>query len=415
MNVVALRSIAKDELACTGCAACTAACPTMAISMHPDAEGFLRPKINAEICTDCDLCRKICPVNRTNASENAPLERPERGRPLNVFAAWHLDEAIRHESSSGGVFTALAENILARGGVVAGAAFDDNLVVRHILVENTNDLHRLRGSKYVQSEIPLALYHQIRDRLKQGQLVFFSGTPCQVAGLTSFLGKSYANLFCCDIACHGVPSPLLLARYVRYNQARGEQLVKISFRDKAKGWKHSGIRRHLHNGESKFTAVFSDPFMSAFHRDYALRFSCYVCQFASSIRPGDLTIADFWGVAERYPEYDCDDKGTSLILVNTEKGRDWLEMSQQWLFLGPSDIETAISGNPVLVRPSPRAVERTTFYRDLNTISFSRLISKYRLGPPSLSRRIVRSVARRIVSTYRNAANLIIDNRKHDA
>jgi len=287
--------------------------------MQPDAEGFLHPKIGSAACANCGVCRETCPVSYKEAPAEMEREEEGHGRAPQVFAAWHLDEAIRRESSSGGVFTALAENILAQGGVVVGAAFDDRLVVRHTIIETFADLHRLRGFKYVQSEVSSSLLRQIRNLLKQGRPVLFSGTPCQVAGLHGFLRRPDQNLFCSDLVCYGVPSPLLLARYVRHHQAQGHPLANISFRDKTIGWKHSGVRQYFQKDGSKFLSLSEDPYMAAFSSNCALRAACYVCQFATVVRPGDLTIADFWGVAKQYPEYDRDDKGTSLVLVNTEK------------------------------------------------------------------------------------------------
>ena len=401
MNAAMTHPLGEDLNDCTGCAACAAACPKGAISMSPSAEGFLYPQINVAACNDCDICRNTCPVKQKGLREDAEAEgikELKREKPLKVFAAWHIDEAIRRESSSGGVFTALAERILAQGGVVVGAAFDDNFVVRHILIENSTDLQRLRGSKYVQSEISPALYLQIRDLLKRGKSVFFSGTPCQVAAIRNFLHKPYDNFFCCDIVCHGVPSPILFAHYLQYNLIKGEQVVKISFRNKAKGWKNYGVFRYLYNGDGKFITASADSYMLAFLRNYALRLSCYLCKFTTAnSRPGDLTIADFWGVAKKYPEYDHDDKGTSLVLVNTKKGKSWLCACSQHLFLGTADLDTAIAGNPSIVRPSHRPPERDTFYRDLDLLPFPAIIRKYRLHTPSLPRRLVISLKRRAI------------------
>jgi len=375
--------------------------------MQPDAEGFLHPKINSAACTECDLCRETCPVSHKETPAQTERGEEGRGRTPQVFAAWHLDEAIRRVSSSGGVFTALAENILTHGGVVAGAAFDDRLVVRHTIIETFADLHRLRGSKYVQSEVSWALLRQIRELLKQDRPVFFSGTPCQVAGLRGFLHRPDQNLFCSDLVCYGVPSPLLLARYVRHHQTQGHPLANISFRDKTIGWKHSGVRQYCQKDGSKFRSLSEDPYMAAFSSNCALRPSCYDCKFASPTRSGDLTIADFWGVAKKYPEYDRDDKGTSLVLANTAKGSAWLDACRADLFVGPADLDTAIAGNPRLVSSSHRPPQRDTFYRDLNAFSFPALIRRYRLHPPSLFCRILYGIKRRVAATCRRAAGTL--------
>lgn len=370
--------------------------------MQPDAEGFLIPVTDERICNDCGLCRKTCPVNLLGTLAEAKVSHRQKTGPLSVFAAWHLDERIRLESSSGGVFTALADSILAQGGVVVGAAFDEQFVVRHILIESSAELHRLRGSKYVQSEIAQDLYRQIQDCLKQGRPVLFSGTPCQVAGLRGFLCKAYENLFCCDIICHGVPSPSLLESYVHSNLTADNELKRVSFRDKSKGWKKFCLRLFWHKGD--LCVPQRDQYLAAFLRNYALRPSCFECQFTTVTRSGDLTLADFWGVAKKYPEYDRDDKGTSLVLVNTEKGRAWLNCCQSSLFLGPADLDTAITGNPMLVRSCPRPPERETFYLDLKTMPFEAMIRKYRLHGPTKLRLFAGLAKRKLRSMFRRLA-----------
>lgn len=395
MNTFESIPIAHDSDCCTGCAACAAACPEGAVSMRPDHEGFYRPHINADDCSGCQLCRKICPANQKDISPGGH-EGGKEVTPLSVYAAWHMEEAIRFKSSSGGVFTALAENIIAQGGVVVGAAFDDKLVVRHVVVGDIPALERLRGSKYVQSDLASSVYHRVRDILKQNRPVFFTGTPCQIDAIKSFLNGRNAHFFSADIACHGVPSPLLLFHYIQDINARKGRVVQICFRDKTKGWKGFGMRHHLHGNASKFIARHADTYMLSFLRDYALRPSCYKCKYTKISRPGDLTMADFWGVSKGHPEYDLDDKGTSLVLVNTEKGKAWLQSCEKDLFLGKADLATAIEGNPVLVRPSPRPPQRSTFYQDLGTLSFYELVKAYQLYRSPFSHRLASAIIRLI-------------------
>ena len=393
---IAIPLMEKQKLcnysACTGCAACAAICQLACIVMQPDSEGFLRPNINHSQCTSCHRCSATCPILQLEyvgegskdtmlhvSVASAQSVANEKQLPI-VYAAWHLDSSIRYESSSGGVFTALADNILADGGAVAGAAFDDLLVVRHIIIEKVADLQRLRGSKYVQSEIAPAFLLRMRDLLEQGRKVLFSGTPCEVTGLRSFLNHPYDNLFCCDFICHGVPSPMLFKKYIQKDEVSRKQLTGVTFRDKTNGWKKFQISRQMQNGKKIIYDSMVDPYMSAFLKDYALRPSCYECHFKSTERVGDLTIADFWGVKKTYPEYDPDDKGTSLILVNNKKGSSWLLACHAMLFLGKADIKTAIAGNPSLVRPVSRPAQRDTFYIDLKVFSFTKVIEKYHLS-----------------------------------
>jgi len=391
MSVATAHPLGENYEACTGCGACAAKCPRDCIRLAPDAEGFLHPQIRLEDCVDCGLCREVCPVN-------APLQQDGHPRePRQVLAAWHLDERIRRESSSGGAFTALAHAVFGQGGVVVGAAFDEDLVVRHVLIDAPAQLHSLRGSKYVQSEIPPELYRSIHDLLGRGRTVLFSGTPCQVAGLRRFLGAPSERLLCCDLVCKGVPSPLLLASYLRHNKDNGYRIARISFRDKTCGWKTPSVREHLDCGGSKISDFLSaNPYTVAFVKNYSLRPACYACRFTTTDRTGDLTIADFWGVGSRYPQYDRDDKGTSLILVNTETGQKWLDRCRERLFFGPADLETALARNPMLWRPAPRPPRRGSFYKDLLDLPFSDLVRRYRLHPPSLWQRSLAAAKRKV-------------------
>jgi len=353
--------------------------------MQPDDEGFLYPVTEGHRCNDCGICRLTCPVNMENSGATSALgSNADRLSTPSVFAAWHLDEIIREESSSGGVFTALAENILARGGAVVGAAFDGQLVVRHTPIESPQDLHQLRGSKYVQSEIAPALYQEIRDQLKRGRPMLFSGTPCQVAGLRAFLRESYRNLFCCDVACMGVPSPALFKKYVDWKSGQmGSPLVSCEFRNKVHGWQHPSVLLHSLNRKLICERGGQNPYYLAFGYRIALRPACYCCSFKGLDRQGDLTIADFWGVERKYPEYNLEDKGTSLVIVNTVKGQAWLANCNTSLFLGAADQESAIDANPMLVKSASLPPGRDVFYRDLKTFQFSQLVRKYRLHSPT--------------------------------
>ncbi len=384
----------KTNSDCCGCAACAAVCPANCISMTSDTEGFLIPRIDAGRCTDCGLCVRTCPWQQQH-------DLPGRITPPTVFAAWHLDDKIRYQSSSGGVFTALAINILDSNGIVVGAAFDEKMVCRHIIIDDSAGLARLRGSKYVQSEISIDLFHTIRAELKSGRQVLFSGTPCQVGGLRNFLAKDYDNLFCCDIICMGVPSPAWFKRYIDNQRRRNITISAISFRDKTHGWKHSRILTTWTNGRNKLETPMNDIYQAAFQKKICLRESCYACKFTTTERQGDLTIADFWKVAAKYPEYDTDDKGTSLVLVNTDKGQQWLDRCKNNLFIGEADLEHAMAGNPMLERPSNRPAARGSFYADTQRMSLRRLRRKYRLYPPSLWRRILGRIKRRVKIAFK--------------
>ena len=392
VNALAKHTLGEEQSLCAGCTACAAICPVDAITMAADAEGFLHPVIHTDLCTDCGLCRKFCPVH--NLKNGGKTGWEGHGVSL-VLAAWTLDENIRRKSSSGGVFTALAENILEKGGAVAGAAFDDRLHVRHCIVTTMVELHRLRGSKYVQSEIPKEIYEEIEHLLQQGRSVLFSGTPCQIAGIRSFLRKPYERFYCCDLVCMGVPSSLLFDKYIAWKNAQLESpIASCGFRDKTSGWKTPGMIHSSLDGRCEYTQ--QSAYYLAFIRRLALRPSCYACPFKGLNRPGDVTLADFWGVAKKYPEYDRDDAGTSLVLVNTPKGKEWLDECGAGLFLGSADIDTAIAGNAMLVHPALRPPERSEFYGDLGTMAFKALIRKYRLKRPAVHQRLIKSLRQRL-------------------
>ena len=376
--------------------ACAAACPNNAIDIKTNAEGFIYPQINNLLCNACGICQEICPVYQ-NTISGAQTSKHDKEKVPDVFAAWHLDEKIRKNSSSGGVFTALAEVVLSNKGCVVGAAFDDEYVLRHILIDNNRGLEKLRGSKYLQSEIQPALYIKIQEVLEQNRILLFSGTPCQVAGLRSFLHNSYDNLICCDVACHGVPSPKVFDAYKKMLEKQYKANVqRIAFRRKDIGWKRYSVLLSYDNNTEYRSIYNEDPFMLGFLRNIYLRPSCYICQFANLDRTGDITLADFWGVGQKYPEYDKDDKGTSLILVNSSKGNWWLNESIKCLFLGDADIASAIRGNPIFARPSKRPCERDTFFWDVERISFEKIIRKYQLYAPSYLQKYFTAIMRRI-------------------
>lgn len=327
---------------CCGCEACTQCCPNHCISMQEDNEGFLYPKVDKEACIDCGLCEKVCPV----IHQNAPQE------PLSSYIAINPNEEIRQKSSSGGIFTLFAENIIAEGGVVFGARFDENWDVVHAWTDTIEGLTLFRGSKYVQSRIG-DTYKETKEFLQQGRKVLFSGTPCQIAGLKKFLRKEYANLLTVDFICHGVPSPGVWRRYLselreslRAERGDGKNSVPssidelpvitgISFRDKSNGWKKYGFRlRYAASKAAQNTVSASaikeekellmpyteNQFMKGFLADIYLRPTCYSCPAKSGKSGSDITIADAWGMERFAGQYD-DDKGACYVLSNTDKGR----------------------------------------------------------------------------------------------
>lgn len=303
----------SDKSLCCGCTACVNACPSQCIVMRRDREGFDYPVANQDRCVGCGLCERVCPV----------LNPHEASEPLSAYAA-RTEEYLRG-SSSGGVFPSLAGNVLAEGGVVYGAVVNEDMTVGHYDAEDMASVERMRGSKYVQSDL-YGTFEEIKYYLSERRKVLFTGTPCQVAGLNAFLGREYESLLTAECACHGVPSPGLWEKYVdAFGRKNGFKVSDVDFRDKSGGWRRYSLS---YKGEGQEIKVGrdNDPYMLLFLQDMSLRPSCYVCPSRNGRSGADITMADLWNVKEAAPEMD-DDRGVSLVLANTEKGRVALEGS----------------------------------------------------------------------------------------
>ena len=356
---------------CYGCNACVSRCGEDALKMVEDEEGFPYPKGDADLCIDCGACEAVCPLHHRFDLPPDPA----------AYACKNPDTRVRMESTSGGSFTALAEAVLARGGVVFGAQFDEAFQVRHGQARTVEELKRFRRSKYSQSVIG-DTFVQARDLLDRGVPVLFSGTPCQIAGLRTFLDADPVNLVTVDLICHGVPSPRVYREHVASLQARyREEVRKVDFRDKNRGWKMFSFsvffEKNLYSQSKRH-----DLFMRGFLAAYFLRPTCHTCEFKGRNRGSDLTIADYWGVHTRFPEYD-DDLGVALVLVNTDKGgRVWADASRK-LHVIQSDHDHAVKHNHSYASPVPPHPERAGFFRDLNTRPFDEVMAE-RCGAPDL-------------------------------
>lgn len=356
-----------DSLLCTGCAACSNSCPKDAIQMTASNDGFLRPVVIEESCVECLACEKACPVLN-------PVKLRNQEEP-NVFACWNKDSKVRAESSSGGAFSALATSIFAQGGYVAGAVYNKNMEVGHQLCHSMDDLNHLRGSKYVQSTIG-NVYREIKKELIAGNLVLFVGTPCQVAGIRSYLKRDYENLYCCDFICHGTPSPLLFKKYLHWvEDAKQIKIQSFNFRHKRSGW-YDAIRVANDNYcmKGKFDAYFF-----GFNRDISLRESCYCCPVVGLPRTGDITIADYWGFGMIYKSKALDEisDGISLVMANNAKGRSLFDNAKPYLHWQQGRLDEALSRNQPMIRASHRPKERDTFYSDMDALGFEELRKKY--------------------------------------
>jgi coenzyme F420-reducing hydrogenase beta subunit len=357
----------KNKELCSGCTACMNICPFDAISMQPDREGFLYPVTDEKLCTDCALCQQICPFqNDFSIGDN--YEQPK------VYAAKHRDDNVRMNSSSGGMFTAISDYILSNNGIIYGAAFDEQFRVCHQKAENTKERDKFRGSKYVQSDLN-RVFTDIKDELKKGRMVLFTGTPCQNAGLSAYLRKSYENLYLCDIVCHGVPSPLLWKKYVHFIEKRHKsKLIKYSFRYKKKGWRGYNVYAKFENGKSSLNTTEVLVYANLFASDLALRSSCYHCRFTNLHRPSDITIGDFWGIEKSIPEFE-DNLGVSLVLINSPKGLDLFQKISSSLYYRESNTVDCLQRN--LYAPSEPSPKREQFWKDYWDRGFEYVLKRY--------------------------------------
>ena len=297
---------------CCGCSACVQVCSKQCITMREDEKGFLYPKVDEKLCIECGLCEKVCPM----------LKRKDKIEPLQVCAAINPDEEVRKVSSSGGVFTILAEGVIKEGGIVFGAAWNEQWAVVHSYAETLDGLSAFRGAKYSQSIIG-DTYRQAQDFLKAGRKVLFSGTGCQIAGLKLFLRKEYDNLLTVEIVCHGVPSPKVWEEYVR-KVSDGKPLAKIVFRDKRNGWNGYGLSVVGTDGkELVYEPFLRNDFLQSMLNDLCIRPSCTNCPAKAGASGADILIGDFWGVEGLYPEM-YDNKGCSLVIAYTKAGKTML-------------------------------------------------------------------------------------------
>ncbi len=309
-----------------------------------------------------------------------------------AYAVINKDICIREKSSSGGVFTLVAEYVINKGGVVFGAAFNDENNVEHICVTEKEALDKLRGTKYVQSNLGTS-YKEAKALLDEGKSVLFTGTPCQVGGLKSYLGKDYDNLYCQDIVCHGIPLPSVWEKYKAYREKMaGAKIKEISFRNKSKGWKRYSVQFVFENGKIYTERASEDLYMRAYLSDLCLRESCYDCKFKLLERQADITLADFWGVENIASDMD-DDKGTSLVLVHSDKGKKILDAILDKAKVQESDLQKAVAFNKAAIVSANKPDKRESFLKDIESISFDKVVNKY-VVKKSFIKKIFRKIKR---------------------
>lgn len=357
-----------DKSKCCGCTACKNICPQNAIEMKEDEEGFLYPNVNKDKCVNCGLCKKVCPIlNKV----------PEKKVNQKAYVVNNKDENVRSQSTSGGAFTAIAEYVIDNNGVVFGAAFDKDFNVEHTYVTAKDDLKKFRGSKYVQSDLKNA-FHEVKEFLNKEKMVCFSGTPCQIEGLKKFLGKDYENLITVDMVCHAVPSPKFWKIYLNYqkNKLNISNILDIKFRDKSNyGYKYSTMSIK-YDDKKYYEGVETDPFLRAFFGDLSDRPSCYNCAFKKQYRVSDITVWDCFTIEDFDKKLD-DDKGTTRILIHSNKGRTLFEKIKNKFYYSEVKPELLVKGVKEMYKSVKENPHRTEFWKDINLMETEKVIEKY--------------------------------------
>lgn len=364
-----MKNILKIQERCVGCRSCEQTCPKHAISIVENKEGFWYPVVDEQSCNGCKRCLRACPV------ENVKLHR---STPKHVWAWRNKNEADIMRSASGGAADSAAKAVLQIGGVVYGAAYDEQLAVSHIEVTDNIGRKKIQSSKYVQSD-PKDCYSQAKSRLLEGKTVLFTGTPCQIAGLYAFLGgDKWSNLYTVDLICHGVPSPKFFRKYLEYqNKQMAGRVIYFNFRSKDKrGWGTQYLLKATTKIKTRTRTLSLDRYGKHFMAGDCYRECCYQWAYASIERVGDITVGDFWGIAQSHPDF-YSSKGVSSVFINTDKGAKLFEQMREFANVIPATLEEGMIKQGNLVKPCVRPAGRDSFYRDIDDKNY---INKLKVG-----------------------------------
>ena len=382
-----------DKALCNGCNTCTVSCPIdECITIDMDNKGFFYPKVNMETCIDCDKCEKVCPyVPELTIKKEEPLRFE---KPL-VYASYSKNHEVRVDSTSGGIFSELAFKMFDQDGYVGGAVYNDDNSVSHILTNDRNKLDEIRSSKYTFS-LTDQLFPEVKKQLKSGNKVLVCGAPCQISGLYTFLKKDYENLITCDFICKSVNSTKVFQKYIEWLENKYQSKAKkIKAKDKTTGWHKFGMRVDFENGKSYVADRYNDPFFVGYLQTELFTMeACFTCEFRDFPRPADITLADFWGIENVDKSMD-QDLGTSLIFINSKKGKDYYESLGDAIVSKEFTLKDAEPGNPAMY-DTPRIVDeemRKSFYEDLDKYSFDIIAKKY-FPMPTLKNKVIKKLKR---------------------
>lgn len=357
----------ENKNQCCGCTSCANVCPCNAITMVADEEGFKYPEINGDLCIECGRCKAVCQIHS--------LKTEKEIEPM-VYAAQNSDDETRAKSTSGGMFSVFANKILADGGVIYGVAYSEDFTVVHERAETVEAYERFRGSKYVQSDLS-DCFLKVKEDLKNGRKVLFTGTPCQIAGLKTFLGENakFENIILCEIICHGAPSPKLWKDHLALLESeRCSKVVNYRNRSKVLGWHGHNEHVYFENGKEEYKTKLSQLHKDLFYAHLTIRPSCYACQHTQFPRSADISIADFWGIENFMPDFD-DNKGTSMLILNTNKALNLYNEVKDHLICRKSNLTDAFYDNHK--RPAKMNVNRDDFWKDYQAHGYLYVAQKY--------------------------------------
>lgn len=374
---------------CTGCCACSNVCPKDCINMETDREGFVYPLIDEDKCIKCNLCNKACPVlNKVAVEENK--KEPD------VYAAWSLDEEIRLNSTSGGIFSELALKFMEDGGYLCGAQYGDNHHIEHCIVNTREGLDKIRQSKYAQSDKG-QVYRDIKKLLSDGGKVLFCGTPCECAGLLNYIGNKNDNLFIIDFICRGSNSPKVYEKFLCYLEEKyNSKIKKVWFKNKTYGWNRFSTKVEFENGESYLEDRNNDIYIVGYikHNLY-MRPSCADCIYRGLPRVSDITLADFWGVKMSDEDLDIE-KGTSLVMVNSQRGSMLFDRIKENIYHEKKTLNDTLEKNPSIMTSPVMNPKRQYFFENLDNKPFDKLAKECFKEKFSFKRMISRAMPKKI-------------------